>query len=109
MIKSKLVRRVVVILALLIVVVTILGYIDINRFMKDEEPIFIIKEDILNDGGTKIYYGVGYQLIDWKVIDDTEDTDFSHFIGKEYHVLAFHDIDKGPTIELKSEKNVLDK
>lgn len=80
------------------------GIVDYNRFFAGEEPIFIVKCDVLNDGGTKIYYGIGYQLIDWKKIDSTDIKNINYLVGKECHFFTQQiDPKDGPEIELKKE------
>ena len=80
----------------------IFGFIDYNRFMDGKIPIFIINKDILNDGGTTIYYGVGYQLIDWKIIDSEEIIKIKYKVGKELHVLRYiNPLTDKPNVELE--------
>lgn len=75
----------------LVISFSVFGVIDCIRFQKDESPIFIIKKDVMNDGGTTIYYGVGYQLIDWKIIDGDETATLKYKVGKEIHIFNFVD------------------
>ena len=82
----------------------VFGIVDYNRFFAGKEPLFIVKCDVLNDGGTKIYYGIGYQLIDWKKIDSTDIKKINYLVGKEYHFLTQQiDPKDGPQIELEKE------
>lgn len=84
------------------------GIIDYNRFMNDNTPIFIVKKNCLDDGGTTEYIGVGYQLINWKFIDDEVST-IQYKVGKEVHFFCFIDLlEDEPSVELKilKEKNL---
>ncbi len=94
------IRYVVIFLVILIISFIVFGIIDIIRFKNGKEPIFIVNQEHLNDGGTVVYYGIGYQLIEWKQIDDSVISDIVYLTGKECHVLFFVDINEGPTIQL---------
>ena len=62
----------------------------------------LASKDILNDGGTTIYYGVGYQLIDWKIIDSEEIIKIKYKVGKELHVLRYiNPLTDKPNVELE--------
>ena len=58
-------------------IVVILGIIfflvDYNRVKKQEKPIFCILNDEANDGGTKIYLGLGYKVIDFHTLAGFDD------------------------------------
>lgn len=85
----------------------VFGIIDYNRFMDDKTPIFIVKKDGLENGGTIIYYGIGYQLINWKLLD--EDSVEYYYAGKEVHFLHYIDpLEDEPSIKLEKlrEKNL---
>lgn len=89
---------------LLLICFTLFGVIDIARFYDEKTPLFIIKEEHINDGGTTVYYGVGYQLIAWKKIDSNTISNIHILVGKEHHVFFYHDINKGPTVNLMLEE-----
>ncbi|QAA32550.1 hypothetical protein [Clostridium manihotivorum] len=40
-------------------------FIDKSEIQKGNNPVFILKKDIYKDGGTTVYYGLGYQIISW--------------------------------------------
>lgn len=86
---------------LLLICFVLFGAVDIIRFRIGKAPVFIIKEEHLNDGGTTVYYGVGYQLIDWKKIDSNVISDIQYRVGREYHIFSCYDVTEGPTVELK--------
>lgn len=83
-----------IILLVLNVCFVLFGAVDMERFQSGKKPLFIIKEDHLNDGGTTVYYGIGYQLISWRQISDDNPGDF---VGKECHILFYRDISDGPS------------
>lgn len=85
-----------IVLLLLFLCFVLFGAIDIERFQDGKKPIFIIHQDNIDDGGTTIYYGIGYQLISWRQMGDAED-DPGDFVGKECHILFYHDINDGPS------------
>lgn len=47
--------------------------IDYLRIQKQEKPIFCILKDEVNDGGTKIYLGLGYKVIDFNTLEGFDD------------------------------------
>lgn len=58
----------------IIVVFGILFFtIDYNRVKNNETPIFCILKDEANDGGTKIYLGIGYKVIDFHTLAGYDD------------------------------------
>ncbi len=101
---KKNIRYIIIFLVILIFSFIVVGTIDIIRFKNGNKPIFIVNEQHLNDGGTVVYYGIGYQLIEWKQMDDSVISDIGYLTGRECHVLFFKDINKGPTVELSLNK-----
>lgn len=62
----KVVSRIILIVVFLIIALAITFFIvDYNRVQKQEKPIFCVLESAANDGGTKIYIGLGYKVIDF--------------------------------------------
>ena len=62
----KVVSRVILIVIFLIIALAITFFIvDYNKVQKQEKPIFCVLESVANDGGTKIYIGLGYKVIDF--------------------------------------------
>ena len=109
---NKKMKSVIVVFIFVFIIIStfvIFGIIDYNRFLDDKTPIFIVEKTIMNDGGTTIYYGIGYQMIDWKIIDGTEITTIQYKIGKEVNFFRYIDpIYDGPNVELKilKEENI---
>lgn len=77
---------------LLLICFILFGVVDIVRFRTGKEPVFIVKEEHLNDGGTTVYYGIGYQLIDWKKMDSTVITEIQYRVGRECHIFFYHNV-----------------
>lgn len=62
-----------VILAIIVVLGIIFFTVDYSRVQKQEKPIFCILKDEANDGGTKIYLGLGYKVIDFHTLAGFDD------------------------------------
>lgn len=57
--------------------------VDYNMALKDMPPIFAIRTQLYKDGGTSIYMGLGYQVIDYNQLDGRKDVVFkSIFVSK---------------------------
>lgn len=94
---GKKVRWFCIIFLVIILCFILFGAVDIERFQDGKKPFFIIKRSFLNDGGTTVYYGIGYQLISWRQMGKNSEGISGDFIGKECHVLFYHDISEGPS------------
>ncbi len=59
----------IIIILVIAIIFPLLSYgmyhIDLNLIENNKNPIFIIRKDILNDGGTTVFYGIWYQIIKW--------------------------------------------
>ena len=83
----------------LLLISSVTYYINIKRIAVNMLPIFTIKTENLNDGGTIIYYGIGYQIIFWKKLSDEP---YYYYTGVEYHYLFdMIDAKQGPSIDLE--------
>lgn len=61
--------------------------IDSKRVSESRKPIFVvISLPLIKDGGSAIYYGIGYQVIKWHKIGTNLD---ERFIGLEIHRIPF--------------------
>lgn len=62
---------------LILIMIVILGLIafgiDYTRTKKGEKPIFCIKLEEINDGGTTEYFGLGYKVIDFHTLAGFDD------------------------------------
>lgn len=56
-------KKLLIILTIIIVLALLFFIIDYNRVQRQEKPIFCIRTSIYKDGGTKVYYGLGYKVI----------------------------------------------
>jgi len=60
--------------------------IDCVLAINDNPPVFAIRTHLYKDGGTSIYQGLGYKVIDYNQIDGRKDVVFNSFFyskGKE--------------------------
>ena len=76
------------------------------RIANNQKPIFIIKKDAMNDGGTQVYYSLGGQYIFWKKLGPVSDGEpYYNLAGKETHFLfgMIDTIKEGPSVELVKE------
>ena len=58
----------VILIVLAVIALTFFG-VDYFRVQNQENPIFAIKTDEVNDGGSIIYTGLGYKVIDYNRLD----------------------------------------
>lgn len=70
---KKLLKVVGLILVILIILGIIFFIIDYSRVKNNETPLFCILKDEANDGGTKIYLGLGYKVIDFHTLAGFDD------------------------------------
>ena len=67
------IRKAVIILFVSVLLVFVISFsmysIDSLRIRKNTNPLFTFYTANFNDGGSKIYYGLFYQIIKWKPID----------------------------------------
>lgn len=69
MIKMKKVLRVILIILAIIVLLAVIFFgVDYSRVNKGKQPMFCILKNEVNDGGTKIYLGLGYKVIDFHTL-----------------------------------------
>jgi hypothetical protein len=56
---------------------------DYRRTFNDLPPIFALRTQLYKDGGTSVYLGLGYKIIDYNQADGRKDVVFkSLFISK---------------------------
>ena len=70
---KKSVKIVGIILGIIIALGIIFFAIDYNRAKNNEQPMFCVQIDEANDGGTKIYLGLGYKVIDFNTLSGFDD------------------------------------
>lgn len=65
---KKILKAILITLITLIALALSFFTIDYNRAKQNKPPIFCILKTAVNDGGTKIYIGCGYKVIDFKTL-----------------------------------------
>ena len=70
---KKIVKIIEVIIGIIILLGIIFFAIDYNRAKNNEQPMFCVQIDEANDGGTKIYLGLGYKVIDFNTLSGFDD------------------------------------
>lgn len=70
---KKGVKIVGIILGIIILLGIIFFAIDYNRAKNNEQPMLCVQIDEVNDGGTKIYLGLGYKVIDFNTLSGFDD------------------------------------
>ena len=70
---KKIVKTIGVIIGILIILGIIFFAIDYNRAKNNEQPMFCVQIDEANDGGTKVYLGLGYKVIDFNTLSGFDD------------------------------------
>lgn len=61
------------IIGIIILLGLIFYTVDYFRIIKNKTPIFCILENEVNDGGTKIYLGLGYKIIDFHKVKNEDE------------------------------------
>lgn len=65
--KRKKILKAILILALILLIIILVGLsfymIDKSRLEKDKEPMFTFYSDIIRDGGSRDYLGLGYKIV----------------------------------------------
>ncbi|WP_218096301.1 hypothetical protein [Paenibacillus solanacearum] len=78
-------KKVILVLVLVLLLLINIFMLDYLRALNDKKPIFAIRTEIYKDGGTSIYYGLFYKVIDYNQIDGRKDVVFeSIFISKGF-------------------------
>lgn len=79
---KKYLKHVGIIISLIVLLGIIFFAIDYNRAKGKEKPIFCILKDEVNDGGTRIYLGLGYKVIDFHTINGFYETKIGSYFMK---------------------------
>lgn len=65
----------------MILIIPILMYsIDYSLVSIQKRPIFVIKTAMYKDGGTKLYQGLGYKVIDYNQLEGRQDIVFQSYL-----------------------------
>lgn len=65
-------KRMVIMLTVIIICMGIV-FTDYSRASNNKEPVFAIKTQQLKDGGTSIYYGLGYKVICYNQLQTSDE------------------------------------
>lgn len=65
---KKIIKMILIVISIIIILGVIMFIVDYNKVKNNEKPIFCILEQEVNDGGTKIYLGLGYKVIDFNTL-----------------------------------------
>lgn len=65
--------------AILVIASVIMAGRDFYLAKQDNPPTFSLLVDVYKDGGTKVYTGIGYKVIDYNQIDGRKDVVFIPF------------------------------
>lgn len=60
--KKKIVRNVMAIICFLLVLWVAMGVVDFFRVKSFDKPVFTLKTETEDDGGSGMYYGLGYSF-----------------------------------------------
>ncbi|MBD0380970.1 hypothetical protein [Paenibacillus sedimenti] len=67
-------------LSFLVIIVMSIFIVDYKRAVRDMPPLFAIRTDLYKDGGTSVYLGFGYKIIDYNQVDGRKDIVFKSLI-----------------------------
>jgi hypothetical protein len=59
---KKIVRNVIVAICVLLLLWLTIGIVDLLKVKSFEKPLFILKTETADDGGSGMYYGLGYSF-----------------------------------------------
>lgn len=97
-------KKILKIIILIIIIWLILFWTDYIFIKKFDKPIFMIRTTIYEDGGTKEYYGFGYKLIKYNLIDGYKENHIGTWFMK-YNPTKY----ENPLIDVISDFKIIDK
>ena len=73
--------------------------VDSRKVSEAKQPLFVVRAlPAIKDGGSAIYYGVGYQVIRWHKMEQPD----KRLLAYEIHRIPFFkNFNKGPELNLK--------
>ncbi|MFH1291977.1 MAG: hypothetical protein ABIH87_02160 [bacterium] len=75
------------IVVFVVILIVFFGLIDHYRFRNDKDPLFILKTNILKDGGNEVHCGMGYQIIRSHMLGyDGENKKSFYYSHKEFNI-----------------------
>lgn len=91
--KIRNLKKIVITFSIIIAISLVTLAIDSILISCEKNPIFVLKVATARDGGTSIYYGLGYQVIDWhrsgEILVDEERWIRGHYVGHELRIFPF--------------------
>ena len=105
---KKGIKVLLIILGVIIILGLIFFAVDYNRIQKQEKPIFCIKNAIINDGGgTEEYFGLGYKVIDFNMLNGYDEMKIgSWFMKSEDFENEFNDYISNTKVIVKGYDNI---
>ena len=99
--KKKTKTKILIVMLILIVLHFLTYLIDSKRVSESRKPIFvIISLPFIKDGGSAIYYGLGYQVIKWHKWEAANPDE--RLLGFEIHRIPFFkSYEDGPDPDIK--------
>ncbi|CAM3811721.1 hypothetical protein [Mesobacillus thioparans] len=79
-------RKKLLIGALLVMAIFIMGGRDFYLAKEDHPPNCSLLTEVYKDGGTKVYTGIGYNVIDYNQLDGRKDVVFIPFYLKPWEI-----------------------
>lgn len=73
---KKTVKNLIIFAISFILLVLFMFFLDMNRIINKQEPIFSIEKSIYEDGGTIEYIGLGYKIYKFKGKNNVENIKF---------------------------------
>lgn len=71
---KKIIKLVIAIIVALLIISGVMILVDCSAIKSEKAPIFARMSDALNDGGTVIYTGFGYKIIDFHMLNGYDET-----------------------------------
>ena len=92
------IMNIIFIIAMIIVILNAIDYVSVKKY--DKGPYFAIPLKTYNDGGTKVYYGMFYKVIDYNQVQGRRDKEIGLW-NMPYYIEAFNvtDYDLAITFE----------
>ena len=92
------IMNIIFIIAMIIVILNAIDYVSVKKY--DKGPYFAIPLKTYNDGGTKVYYGIFYKVIDYNQVQGRRDKEIGLW-NMPYYIEAFNvtDYDLAITFE----------
>jgi len=88
----KMIINTIFLIILILIVMVVVDIVSVSKYEKG--PYFAIKTSTLNDGGTKIYHGIGYKVIKYNQIQGRRDIEIGTWSLKyDIEPITINDVD----------------